>query len=256
MTAGDGRLRERAPLVHCIVPKATMALVVDALAAIGARPMMTEAPGEAPQLAARADALIVNLGTLSTDGTAGAPLAALAAGAFDVPWVLDPAAVGPTVQRRSLAALLLRMQPSVIRGNASEIATLADLAAAPRRILDTGRNAGPDSTLEVEQVRSRLRELALATGSVVSCSGAVDLVDDGTGLAEHRGGHARLAQLVGSGCVLGAITAAWSAVLPPAQAALTALRLVATAAERAAERADGPGGYRTAWIDALAEVHP
>ena len=256
MTGVEARLRARAPLVHCIVPKATMALVVDALAAIGARPMMTETPGEAPQLATLADALLINLGTLSTDGAAGAPLAAVAADAADVPWVLDPAAVGPTVQRRALAALLLRLGPSVIRGNASEIATLADLVDAPRRILDVGRDAGPDSALDVTAVRPRLRGLATATDAVVSCSGAVDLVDDGTTLTEHHGGHSRLGRLVGSGCALGAITAAWTAVLPPKDAAGTALRLVGVAAERASERASGPGGFRTAWLDALAEVHP
>ena len=259
-------VRAAAPLVHCIVPAVTMPLVADALSACGARPMMTETAAEAPLLAARADALLVDLGTLSGDGAAGAPLAAHIAGGRGTPWVLDPAAIGPTPLRRTLASLLLRLEPSIVRGNADEVALLAELAADPAAALAIGASAGPDSHRGPDDVIDAARRLASATGAVVSCSGAVDLVV-GRGRsaaappaagAEWRfaGGHPALARLVGTGCALGAITAACAAVAPPAEAARAALAWVGLAAERAVAglapaAPTGPGTFRSPWLDAL-----
>ena len=85
--------------------------------------MMTETVHEAPVLATVADALLVNLGTLSTDAMAGISATVEAAIAAGHPWVLIPRRL---VRLRFVRRWrnLLASGPTVVRGNASEILAL------------------------------------------------------------------------------------------------------------------------------------
>ncbi len=56
-------IRERRPLVHCITNDVTVGRVADALAALGALPVMASAEEEAAEMAEQAQALLLNLGT-------------------------------------------------------------------------------------------------------------------------------------------------------------------------------------------------
>src|SRR5699024_8185843 len=85
-------VREHEPLVHCLTATVSMAIVADGLLAAGARPMMTETRAEAPVVTTMADALTINLGTLSTDAVDGIPPTVAAAVRDGRPWVLDPTA--------------------------------------------------------------------------------------------------------------------------------------------------------------------
>lgn len=74
--------------------------------------------------------------------------------------------------RLSQAVLeLVKLRPSIIRGNASEIMALAGAAGVTR---------GVDSTAEPEEALQLAKQLALEAGCVVAVSGAVDLVCSGT----------------------------------------------------------------------------
>lgn len=74
--------------------------------------------------------------------------------------------------RLSQAVLeLVKLRPSIIRGNASEIMALAGAAGVTR---------GVDSTAEPEEALQLAKQLALEAGCVVAVSGAVDLVCCGT----------------------------------------------------------------------------
>ena len=57
------RLRQNNPVVHAINNWVTMGEVAHALHAIGARPVMAMAPEEVEDIASKADALVLNLGT-------------------------------------------------------------------------------------------------------------------------------------------------------------------------------------------------
>jgi len=108
-------VRERAPLVHCLSAAVSMGIVADGLLAAGARPMMTETLDEAPHMVTLANALLINLGTLSTDGSEGIPATVEAAQGLGLPWVLDPAAVGIAPVRTAMARRLLKRHPAVVR---------------------------------------------------------------------------------------------------------------------------------------------
>lgn len=238
-------VRARAPLVHCITAAVSMGLVADGLLAVGARPMMTETAQEAPTLVGLADALLVNLGALSVDGAQGIPPTVAAAVAHEVPWVLDPAAIGVAPVRTALARALLDVGPAVIRGNASEILCLAGEGCGGR---------GPDTLANAEEALGAARRLARHTGAVVAVSGVTDLVTDGTKVARLQRGSALLSRVTGTGCLLGAVTAACLAVVEPFAAALTATTWLAVAGEYAERASSGPGSFRVALLDALDQV--
>src|SRR5438067_5058428 len=84
------RLRQGSPRVHCITNAVAQNFTANALLAAGAVPSMTVDPAEIAEFVARADAVLVNLGTLDRDRRAAAEIAVEAATDERRPWLLDP----------------------------------------------------------------------------------------------------------------------------------------------------------------------
>lgn len=238
-------VRSRQPLVHCITSTVSMAIVADGLLAAGARPMMTETASEAPVVTTIADALLVNLGTLSTDAAAGIEPTVEACAASDGVWVLDPTAIGIAPVRTPLARRLLQRRPLVVRGNASEVMALAGQSTGGR---------GADSRATPTEAQLAAAEVVAQTGGAVAVSGARDLVVDAARSTWVDGGTPLLTRVTGTGCLLGALTAACCTMAEPFDAAVAASTWMARAGELAAKRTGRPGSFRTALIDALDEV--
>lgn len=235
------------PLVHCIVGPAVAPLVADGLLAAGARPLMTATLAEAPTLVRGADALLVNLGMLSDEAAKAVLPTVAAARERDLPWVLDPVAVGPAPVRTTLALNLIRYRPTVVRGNASEVAVLAGGEGGAR---------GADSALASAEAEKAAHEVAMQAGCVVAVSGQPDVVSDGSSTVRVHNGVPVLTRVTGTGCLLGALTAACTAVADPFDAAVTATVWLTVAAEHAARTATGPGSFRIALVDALHTLDP
>src|SRR5699024_7985653 len=187
--------------------------------------------------------------TLSTDAVDGIPPTVAAAVRDGRPWVLDPTAIGIAPVRTPLARGLLGSRPTVVRGNASEVLALVAAGRGGR---------GPDSSAsdaDGDAVETAAQQVAALTGGTVSVSGEVDLVLDSERSARVARGTALLTRVTGTGCLLGALTAACSAVHPvPFEAAEAAAVWLDLAGERAAARATGPGSFRMQLLDALDEV--
>ena len=239
-------VRERGPLVHCMTNVVVAGFTANVLLAVGASPAMVENDQESAEFAGIADALLVNLGTLSAERARAMRLAAAAADAHARPWVLDPVAVGAMTFRTELAAELVQHRPAVVRGNSSEVLSLAGAAGAGRGVDST---VGSEAALEVAQ------ELAGRTGAVVAVSGAVDYVTDGSATLEVHTGHPLMTRVTGVGCALGALVAACCAVEPSRLVAATAATTILTvAAEEAADVSSGPGSFAVALLDALSAL--
>ena len=137
----------------------------------------------------------------------------------------------------------MALQPTIIRGNASEIMALAD---------GGGGGKGVDSTAGATAASDAARALATRTGAVVAVTGAVDLVTDGTRTLSVANGHELLTRTTASGCALTALIGAWAATLPdPLEATAGALAAYGVAAELAARQAQGCGSFVAALLDAL-----
>ena len=246
LRAAREALRDRTPLVHCLTNTVVQTITANALLAAGAAPAMVDAPEEAGDFAAVASAVLVNVGTVHRRTAEAMRLAARSAGSAGTPWVLDPVAVGGLAFRTDLAAELVDLRPTVVRGNASEVMALAGAGAGGR---------GVDSTASADDATTAAAELAVRTGGVVAVSGEVDLLTDGRRTVRVGGGHVLLTRTTGAGCALGALVAAYLAVTDdPLAGAVAAHAHVAVAAGRAAAVAVGPGTFAAAWLDALDAV--
>jgi hydroxyethylthiazole kinase len=242
-------LRSTSPLVHSVTNYVVMNSTANALLALGAAPVMAHAVEEIDEMVELAGATVINIGTLSEPWVTSMQSAAAAASRTGTPWVLDPVGVGATRLRSDACMRILRAgRPSVIRGNASEILALAT---------ESGSTRGVDSVDTSDAARQPAQELARRQETVVSVSGATDVVTEGTREALVRNGDALLARVTGTGCMASAITGAFLAVTDDAfDAAAFAMAALGVAGEIAAEGAEGPGSFQMRLFDALAGMTP
>ncbi|MBN9063241.1 MAG: hydroxyethylthiazole kinase [Rhizobiales bacterium 65-9] len=237
-------LRAQRPLVQNITNFVVMNFSANALLAMGASPAMVHAVDEVEDFVAISASLVVNIGTLDAGWAQSMRLAAAKADALGKPWVLDPVGVGATRFRQQTCADLMRHRPSIIRGNAAEIMTLAGAQG--------GRSRGVDSLANSADAIDAAQHLARATGCVAVASGEADIVTDGERVATIRGGAEMITLITGTGCSLSAATAAMAAVAPDRfVAAVAACALFKVAAERAAAKAGAPGTLAARFLDAL-----
>ena len=242
-------LRAKRPLVACLTNVMTAPRVADGLLSLGASPIMAMDSGEATSLATACDSLLVNVGTADRVQAEAMRAAVARANVSTHPWALDPAGVGPLSLRTYLAKELMRRFPAVIRANASELLVLAGVPGAEAG----GR--GLESTAKGEDVVHEAVRLAEVTHAVVIVSGEKDYI-----CAEHapvvvvRNGSPLMAGIGGSGCLQGAVAAAFLGALGGKErlnAAVSAAVVTAIAGERAAARAKAPGSFAAAFIDEL-----
>jgi hydroxyethylthiazole kinase len=229
-------LRASRPLVHNITNYVAMSVSANVLLALGASPAMVHAVEEVEDFVAISDALCVNIGTLSPPWVAAMQLAVARANALGKPWVLDPVGCGATPYRTQAAVELAALHPAVIRGNASEILSLAGQNGSGK-----GQSKGVDSTANTNDAVSAATALAKRTGAVAAVTGAIDYVCDGTTPVAIETGHALMPLSTALGCSLTAVTAAFTAVRPPREAAIAALAVFGAAGAAAGQNARGPG---------------
>ncbi|EIX1614428.1 hydroxyethylthiazole kinase [Cronobacter sakazakii] len=237
------QLRRHAPLVHCITNDVVQNFTANVLLALGASPAMVVDTDEAAQFAAIADALLINLGTLTRPQQQAMRAAIDSACAAGKPWTLDPVAVGALTLRTEFAQEILARRPAAIRANASEIRALAG---------ESGGGRGVDATESVHHAREAARLLARRSGAVVAVTGEVDYITDGERMVAVDGGTAMLTRVVGTGCALSAVVAACCA-LPGdrLENVATACWLMKRAGEQALTVSRGPGSFASALLDNL-----
>ena len=240
-------VRDRAPLVQCITNSVVTGFTANTLLALGAAPAMVDNLEEATVFAGVADAVLINVGTLTPALGETMVATAHAAGAAGTPWVLDPVAVGGLPLRDRVAAELVPLRPTVIRGNASEIISLSGA---------DGGGRGVDSTVATEQAVDAARSLCDRTGGAVAVSGPTDHIVSTDGVLRLSNGDPMMTRVTGVGCALGAITAAFAACAPPAEAAFAATAVWTIAAEVATEKSAGPGTFAVELLDALYDLGP
>ena len=228
-------VRQQSPLVHSITNFVVMNYNANALLAVGASPVMAHAKEEVVDMVGIAQALVLNIGTLEPDWIELMRLALQAAPARRLPVVLDPVGPGATPYRNAAIAELLRSgAPSVVRGNGSEVMSVAGLAAATR---------GVDSAASSGEALDAARALARDLQAVVCISGADDhVVDAGGRWAQLSNGHPWMTKITGVGCSASAIVGAFCAVQPDRwRATLAAMAVLGVVGELAAERTQAAG---------------
>lgn len=237
------RVRETRPLVHCISNIVTANDCANLALAVGASPMMAQAPEEMEAICAIAGASVLNTGTPDEEKFRACRAVAAAAGQ---PVVLDPVGVGASPWRLSrVRALLDIFSPAILRVNLGEARALLG---------DAGEEQGVDSPLPASRA-SRLAAagaLARRYRTAVLLSGPEDLVSDGERAWRVAGGSGEMSRVTGTGCMLSVLCGVFAAVEPDAAAAaVLASALWKVCARRAEAMAGGrgSGSFRTALID-------
>jgi hydroxyethylthiazole kinase len=240
-------IRERSPLVHNITNYVVMNTTANALLAVGASPVMAHAVEEVEEMATLAQALVLNIGTLSEPWVKAMVRAGLVAHARGIPLILDPVGAGATNLRTNAARLLLEeCGPTIVRGNASEIRALAG---------GVGGTRGVDSTEASEGALDAARALSEKYGCVVSMSGQTDLIVEGQKVARVTNGHPMMTRVTGMGCTASALTGAFAAVNPSAfWAAAHAMVFCGVVGEMVAEHARGSGSFQVEFLDTLSSI--
>ena len=255
LIAAIDTMRNTRPLVQCLTNNVVTQVTANVLLAAGATPAMCDTPEESAAFARVASGVLINPGTPSAEQYAGMRQAILGANSVDTPWVLDPVAAGALPHRTAFSREILAYRPAAIRGNASEIAALAGVGAGGR---------GVDATDEVEAAIPAARDLAAQTGGVVAISGAQDVIVSTRRVTRLVSGHPMMQLVIGTGCSLGALVAAYLGAHRTATAGQDAFDLhdavVAAHAHSgaagmvAAQQASAPGSFAVAWIDALYQL--
>ena len=242
-------VREKQPLIHNITNFVVMNYTANALLAMGASPVMAHAPNEVEEMVSLAAALVLNIGTLTEEWVDSMIRAGRKASACKIPVVLDPVGSGATAFRtRAARRIIAEIRPGVVRGNASEILSLADASAKTR---------GVDAVHSVDQATAAAKVLARKLGTTLAITGPVDLVTDGARVACVANGHALMGRVTGTGCTATVAIAAFRAVdADPVRAAATALAYFGLAGEVAARHASAPGSYMIQMLDALYTITP
>lgn len=242
-------VRERSPLIYSITNLVVINFNANMLLAAGASPVMAHAHEEVVEMAGIAQALVLNIGTLDPYWIESMRLASVAASARGIPVVLDPVGAGATRYRNeSIELLLSTVSPTVVRGNGSEIMSVAGAAVKTR---------GVDSSAGAHDALGAAQALVQRTQGVVCVSGETDhVLDVNRRWARLSNGHQWMTRITGVGCSATALVGAFCAVQPDAwRATVAAMALLGVAGEIAAEkmiaRGLGVGSMQSALLDEL-----
>src|SRR5690606_31361573 len=120
------------------------------------------------------------------------------------PIVLDPVGVGATAYRkRAVEELLSKLDVTLIRGNAGEIATLAGVK---------WKTKGVDAGEGTANITVAAKKVARLYRCLVAVTGETDIVTDGNKIIRLTGGHPLMTRITGMGCLLSAVTAAFLSI--------------------------------------------
>ncbi len=238
------KVREQSPVVHHLTNWVTIYDCAQIVKTLGASPVMAHAIEEVADMTAIASALVLNIGTLTTEMIEAMKLAAKAANTKGIPVVLDACGAGATPLRdQKVLELLEQTQIDILKGNASEIARIAGQNVRTKGV--DARETGTDPGVFAQ-------ELAQARKLTVVVTGREDVVADINGVSRVRNGHALMEHVVGTGCMATSVIGTFSAVEPDCRkAAVAALVCYEIAAEMAAQQTAGPAAFKTGLFDCL-----
>ena len=238
------KVRREKPLIHHITNFVTINDCANIVKAFGASPVMAHAREEVANMAGISSALVLNIGTLTSEIIDSMLLAGKSANGKHIPVVLDVCGAGATKFRDDKCFEILdEVRVGIIKGNSSEIARIAG---------ENVQTKGVDAMIVEKNLRDVARELAKKRDCTVVITGKEDIVADERSLVQVLNGHSMMADIVGTGCMATSVIGTFAAVeKDPVVASVAGLVCYEVAAEIAAKNASGPGSFKEKLIDAV-----
>ncbi|MCF0127570.1 MAG: hydroxyethylthiazole kinase [Pseudobutyrivibrio sp.] len=248
-------VRGKCPLIHNITNYVTVNDCANILLACGASPIMADDIDDVKDISPICGGLNINIGTLNSHTIPSMLEAGKIANELNHPAILDPVGAGASRLRTDTAlGLIEKVRFTVIRGNISEIKTLA---------LGSGSTKGVDADVADSVTKENLEEavafakrFAAKTGAVIAITGAIDIVADAEKAYCIFNGTPAMSKITGTGCQLSAMTAAFITANPEnaleaTAAAVCAMGLCGEIAKARMSEQDGNSSYRNYIIDAV-----
>lgn len=177
----------------------------------------------------------------------------------DIPVLLDLVGVACSTLRLDLARELLSIgHPAVLKGNMSELLAVSGLPSHAIGIDAGAQDALTDENMDA--ISEVLRAFSRNNQSVVLATGKQDFVTDGEQIVLIENGTEALSGITGTGCMVGALTAAF---LPGSRimeadrsenylaAAVLGTALMGIAGEEAEKISRGPGSFQVNLLDEI-----
>ena len=248
-------VRKTVPLVHNITNYVTVNDVANVLLACGGSPIMSDEAEDVEDITSVCGGLNINIGTLHKRSIEGMFRAGKKANELGHPVLLDPVGAGASALRTNTALELMKeLKLAVIRGNISEIKTLA---------LGSGTTKGVDADVadavteeNLGEAAAFVKSIAKETGSRIAVTGAIDLVSDREKCCVIRNGRPEMGKITGTGCQLSGMMTAYVTANPEnrleaAAAAVCAMGLAGEIGWSRMQEGDGNATYRNRIIDAI-----
>ena len=254
------QVKERSPLIHNITNYVTVNDCANIILACGASPIMSDEKSEVEEITSICNGLNINIGTLNRRTIESMLLAGKRSNLLNHPVVLDPVGAGASALRTNTAKHLLdEIHFTVIRGNISEIKTLAGISAATQGVDANIADQITDDNLDHAILFAKA--FSQKTGAVIVITGAIDIVCNDKQAYVIRNGHPMMSTITGTGCQLSALTTAYVAANPKdtlgaASAAVCAMGLAGEIAHERLTALDGNASYRNYIIDAIYNMTP
>ncbi len=187
------------PLIHMIPNTVSAALCADGLSALGARPLMAVAAQEMAEISAQADASVINLGQLDQNKIEAARQVLIHISKSGKPLVLDPVGCGASLFRlQAVQEFLALPWKGLVKGNHSEIYSIQQ-----NQLTREG----------IDAVQKRQMSVNISKGNVYLVTGEPDCILWKNGKAKLYHGTENRYNIVGSGCLAGAVAGACSSIL-------------------------------------------
>ncbi len=259
------KLRQESPLTHCITNVVTVRDCANAVLAVGGSPIMANAPEEAEEIVSIANSLVINIGTLTEEQIETMKKSAKQATKMEKPFVLDPVGIGISkIRNETPIDIIKESKPAIIRGNLSEIKAIAtfygilDECTTAKGVDVADTDIISEDTLEINA--QIVKNIAEKLDTTIAVSGPIDIVSNGKEVYALKNGNPMMANITGTGCMLGCIMGAYAAIDDSLLAAITATTVMSIAGEIAAKTAtdnnQGTGSFGTYLIDELSKMNP
>lgn len=238
------KTREKRPIIHCITNPISINQCANGVLAIGARPIMAEHPQEVCEITKSADAFVLNFGNITDIRMESMKISSKTAQKNQTPFIVDAVGVACSELRRSFSnELLNEVTPTAIKGNYSEIYALYD---------EQYNSAGVDvdKVLTTEEICEISVELATRYNTIILASGEIDVITDGKTTAKVYNGTPQLAQVTGTGCLLGTLCGCFLSVEKSIDALITACAVLGICGQLS-ETEKGNGSFLVNLMDNL-----
>ena len=206
-------VKVKTPLIHNITNYVTVNDVANALLASGGSPIMSDEPDDVSDITSICGGLNINIGTLNERSIEAMFISGKKSKELGHIVLLDPVGAGASKLRTETALKIINgIKPDIIRGNISEVKTLAVGSGTTKGVDADVADAVTEDNLE--SMVEFAKTFAQKTNAVIAITGAIDLVADSERCYIIRNGSPIMSRITGTGCMLSALATAYAVANP------------------------------------------